>query len=101
MTTELHLSNPKKNIIKQNKTDLHSFFFSIFIRFQPFSILGDAEDPSPQVELSYMELRPTEIQQTSEYGSLMKKPEGDDDAKTEQDYVNAAFHRENEVYQNI
>ena len=51
-----------------------------------------------------MELRPTEIQppQTSEDGSLMKHPERDsDDAKTEQDYVNAAFHRENEVYENI
>ena len=51
-----------------------------------------------------MELRPTEIQppQTSEDGSLMKHSERDsDDAKTEQDYVNAAFHRENEVYENI
>lgn len=37
----------------------------------------------------------------------MKIPEGDsDDAKTKQDYANAAFHllpepQENEVYQNI
>ena len=54
-----------------------------------------------------MELQPTENQQTSEYGSLMKNPEGNsDDAKTEQDYANTAFHRlpkpqEKEVYQNI
>ena len=54
-----------------------------------------------------MELQPTENQQTSEYGSLMKNPEGDsDDAKTEQDYANATLHRlpkprENKVYQNI
>ena len=54
-----------------------------------------------------MELQPTENQQTSEYGSLMKNPEGDsDDAKTEQDYANAILHqlpkpRENKVYQNI
>ena len=57
-----------------------------------------------------MELQPTQIKQTtrdSEYGSLMKNPEGDsDDAKTEQNYANAAFHRlpnprEKEVYQNI
>ena len=54
-----------------------------------------------------MELRSTPIQQTSEYGSLMKNPEGDsDDAKTKQDYANTAFHRlpkplENEVYQNM
>ena len=77
------------------------------IRFQPFSILGVAEVPSPQVESFYMELQPTENQQTSEYGSLMKNPEGDsDDAKTEQDYANATLHRlpkprENKVYQNI
>ena len=54
-----------------------------------------------------MELRPTPEQQTLEYGSLMKNPEGDsDDAKTEQDYANTAIHRlpkprENEVYQNV
>ena len=54
-----------------------------------------------------MELRPTQIQQTSEYGSLMKNPEGDsDDAETEQDYANATLDRlpkprENKVYQNI
>lgn len=55
-----------------------------------------------------MELqRPTQIQQTTEYGSLMKIPEGDsDDAKTKHVYANAAFQRlpkpqENEVYQNI
>ena len=54
-----------------------------------------------------MELRPTQIQQTSEYGSLMKNPEGDsDDAEREQDYANATLHRlpkpqEKEVYQNI
>ena len=77
------------------------------IRFQPFLILGVAEVPSPQVESFYMELQPTENQQTSEYGSLMKNPGGDsDDAKTEQDYANTAFHRlpkpqEKEVYQNI
>ena len=77
---------------------------------QPFSILGGAEVPSPKVESFYMELQPTQIQQTtrdSEYGSLMKNPEGDsDDAKTKQGYANAAVHRlpkprENEVYQNI
>ncbi|CAH3198850.1 unnamed protein product, partial [Porites evermanni] len=71
---------------------------------------GDAEVPSPKVESFYMELQPTQIQQTtrdSEYGSLMKNPEGDsDDAKTKQGYANAAFHRlpkprENEAYQNI
>ena len=77
------------------------------IGFQPFSILGVAEVPSPQVESFYMELQPTEIQQTSEYGSLTKNPEGDsDDGKTEQDYANTAFHRlpkpqEKEVYQSI
>ena len=57
-----------------------------------------------------MELQPTQIQQTtrdSEYGSLVKNPEGDrDDDETRQDYANVAFHplpkqRENKVYQNI
>ena len=77
---------------------------------RPFSILGDEEVPSPKVESFYMELQPTQIQQTtrdSEYGSLVKNPEEDsDDAKTKQDYANGAFHllpepQENEVYQNI
>ena len=77
---------------------------------QPFSILGDAEVPSPELESFYMELQPTQIQQTtrdSEYGSLTKNPERDsDDAKTKQDYANVAFHRlpkqqENEGYENI
>ena len=57
-----------------------------------------------------MELQSTQIRQTtrdSEYGSLVKNPEGDSDgAKTKHVYANAAFHRltkpqENEVYQNI
>ena len=43
-----------------------------------------------------MELSPTQMQQTtinSEYGTLMKNPDGDvDDCKTKQDYVNASFH---------
>ena len=77
---------------------------------QPFSILGDEEVPSPKVESFYMELQPTQIQQTtrdSEYGSLTKNPEEDSDgAKTKHVYANAAFHRlpkpqENAVYQNI
>ena len=77
---------------------------------QPFSILGDAEVPSPKVESFYMELQPTQIRQTtrdSEYGSLVKNPEGDrDDAKTKQGYANPAFHRlpkprENEIYEDI
>ena len=70
----------KKNKTKQNRLtlicyDIHSsFFFSILIRFQPFSILGDAEVPSPKVGSFHMELQPTQIQQTtkdSEYESLI------------------------------
>ena len=77
---------------------------------QPFLILGDAEVPSPKVESFYMELQPTQIRQTtrdSEYGSLVKNPEGNrDDAKTNQGYANPAFHRlpkprENDIYENI
>ena len=47
-----------------------------------FSILGDEEVPSPQVESFYMELQPTQIRQTtrdSEYGSLVKNPDRDHD----------------------
>ena len=43
-----------------------------------------------------MELRPTQMQQTtkdSEYGSLMKNPARDvDDGKTKHDYANTSFH---------
>ena len=57
-----------------------------------------------------MELRPTQMQQTtinSEYGSLMNNPDGDaDDGKTKHDYVNASFHLHpepcgNKEYENI
>ena len=57
-----------------------------------------------------MELRPTQMQQTtinSEYGSLMNNPDGEaDDGKTKQDYVNASFHLHpetcgNKEYENI
>ena len=57
-----------------------------------------------------MELRPTQMQQTtinSEYGSLTKNPDRDaDDGKTKHDYVNASFHLHpelcgNKEYENI
>ena len=57
-----------------------------------------------------MELRPTQMQQTtinSEYGSLTNNPDGEaDDGKTKQDYVNASFHLHpetcgNKEYENI
>ena len=58
-----------------------------------------------------MELRPTQMQQTtinSEYGSLTKNPDrdADDDGKTKHDYVNASFHLHpetcgNKEYENI
>ena len=57
-----------------------------------------------------MELRPTQMQQTtinSEYGTLMKNPDKDaDDCKTKQDYANASFHLHaepcgNKEYENI
>ena len=50
-----------------------------------------------------MELRPTQMQQTtinSEYGSLMKNPDRDaDDCKTKQDYANEPCG--NKEYENI
>ena len=57
-----------------------------------------------------MELRPTQMQQTtinSEYGILMKNPDRDaDDCKTKQDYANASCHLHpepcgNKEYENI
>ncbi|CAH3176127.1 unnamed protein product, partial [Porites lobata] len=71
---------------------------------------GNAEVPFSPIESSYMELRPTQMQQTtinSEYGSLMKNPDRDaDDGKTKHDYVNASFHLHpepcgNKEYENI
>ena len=59
-------------------------------RFQPFSILGDAEVP-PSV---YMELLPIE---RSEYGCLTNY------SGEPQDYVNADIHkpREKKLYENV
>ena len=106
MTTEL----PSKQtyIVKISNLPFPTQF--LLCSMQPFSILGDAEVSSPELESFYMELQPTQIQQTtrdSEYGSLTKNPETDsDDAKTKQDYANAASQRfpkpqENEGYANI
>ncbi|KAM7435782.1 Protein sidekick-1 [Porites harrisoni] len=71
---------------------------------------GNAEVSFSPKESNYMELRPTQMQQTtinSEYGSLMENPDGDaDDGKTKHDYVNASFHLHpepcgNKEYENI
>ena len=87
-----------------------SFSCAILIRFLPVSILGNAEVPFPPKESNYMDLRPTQMQQTtlnSEYGSLMKNPDRDaEDCKTKQGYANASFHLHsepcgNKEYENI
>ena len=97
MTTDLHLSTPKKKEIRKKQQTytnlLRYLFFPFLLNFEKIptiSILGDAEVP-PSV---YMELLPIE---RSEYGCLTNY------SGEPQDYVNADIHkpREKKLYENV